>query len=86
MERLLFVPDIMERYHVTDVTARKYIKQMLHLEKPLAAYESAVTAWERERMKLPGEKEKPKPKRRVTKWPEPPKDKDGNSYIPRRRA
>ena len=46
MDNLLFVPDIMARYKCTAQTARKRIRQMRHLEKPLCAPEWAVAEWE----------------------------------------
>lgn len=49
MDHLLFVPDIMARYHCSAPTARKYMRQMIHMEGPLAVKEWAVRAWEDER-------------------------------------
>ena len=46
MDNLLFVPDFMARYKCSAQTARKKIRQMIHLEKPLCAPEWAVRAWE----------------------------------------
>lgn len=87
MEKLLFVPEIMARYQVSAPTARKIIRQCIHIEKPkLGAYESAVTAYERGMMAEPGRKEQTRKRKRTTGWEEPPKDKFGNYYIPKRRA
>lgn len=49
MDRLLFPDDIAERYHCSKVTARSYMKRMLHQEKPLAVTEMAVVEWEASR-------------------------------------
>ena len=46
MERLLSVKDICERYQVKAVTARKYMRDMEHMESPLMVSERAVKAWE----------------------------------------
>ena len=53
MERLLSVKDIQERYQCNPATARKYIRQMEHLESPLMVSERAVNAWERRKTTLP---------------------------------
>ena len=84
MEKLLRVPDIMARYGCCAATARTYMRQMIHQEKPLAVTASMVEAWERSRTREPGAPEQPK--KRPRRWAEPPKDKNGNFYIPRRRA
>ena len=73
MERLLFVADIAERYRCSAPTARAYIRQMEHMEKPLAVRESAVAMWEQERTRYP-QMRKPKPYRiaRITEdWHRP---------------
>lgn len=47
MERLFSVADICERYQFKDRrTARKVMRDMDHLEKPLMVSERAVRAWE----------------------------------------
>jgi DeoR/GlpR family transcriptional regulator of sugar metabolism len=46
MDRLYSVKDICERYQVKSVTARKIMRDMEHLEKPLMVSERAVRAWE----------------------------------------
>ena len=53
MERLVTVKDISERYSVSMKTARSYIRQMFHYEKPLTAPEWAFREWERSREKMP---------------------------------
>lgn len=53
MERLLTVKDIQQRYQVNPATARKYIRQMVHMESPLMVAESAVEAWERKKTIAP---------------------------------
>ena len=46
MERLYSVRDICERYQVKPATARKIMRDMYHLEKPLMVSERAVRDWE----------------------------------------
>lgn len=53
MERLLSVKDIQERYQCNPATARKYIRQMIHIEKPLMVSETAVTEWEKRKLIMP---------------------------------
>ena len=56
MDNLLFVPDIMARYQVSAPTARKIMRQMIHMEKPkLAVTERALVAYEIEQGQGPGE-------------------------------
>lgn len=80
MVRLYFVPDIQARYGCSPATARKRIRQMHHMEAPLAAPEWAVEAWERERLVAPAEKEQPR------KTVGRPKPGAVTEYVPRRRA
>ena len=54
MERLLSVTDICARYQVKAATARKYMREMDHMESPLMVSERAVKAWE-SRKTLPPE-------------------------------
>ena len=54
MERLLSVSDICERYQCKATTARKYMRDMEHMEDPLCVTERALTAWI-ERKTLPPE-------------------------------
>lgn len=54
MERLLSVNDICARYQCKAQTARKYMRDMEHMEAPLMVTERAVAAWER-RKTLPPE-------------------------------
>lgn len=49
MDRLLFTADIIARYRCSRPTAIKRIRQMIHMERPLAVTEWAVRAWEDER-------------------------------------
>lgn len=46
MERLYSVRDICERYQVKSGTARKFMRDMVHMEKPLMVSERAVRDWE----------------------------------------
>lgn len=54
MDRLYSVRDICARYQVKPQTARKFMRDMEHLEAPLMVSERAVAAWER-RKTLPPE-------------------------------
>lgn len=54
MERLYSVADICGRYQCKPATARKYMRDMEHMEAPLMVTERAVAAWER-RKTLPPE-------------------------------
>lgn len=56
MDRLFSVNDICARYQCKAATARKYIRDMEHMESPLMVTERAVAAWER-RKTLPPERE-----------------------------
>lgn len=54
MDRLYTVQDICARYQCKPVTARKYMRDMAHMESPLMVTERAVSDWER-RKTLPPE-------------------------------
>jgi hypothetical protein len=56
MDRLFTVQDICTRYQCKPATARKYMRDMDHMEKPLLVSERAVAAWER-RKTMPPESE-----------------------------
>lgn len=57
MEKLYSVADICARYQCKDArTARKIMRDMEHMEKPLMVTERAVKAWE-QRKTLPPESE-----------------------------
>lgn len=56
VERLLSVADICARYQCKPTTARKYMRDMVHLEGPLMVTERSVAEWERRRT-LPPESE-----------------------------
>ena len=47
MERLLSVKDVCARYQVKPQTARKFMRDMVHMEAPLMVTERAVDEWER---------------------------------------
>ena len=47
MERLLSVKDVCARYQVKPQTARKFMRDMVHMEAPLMVTERAVSEWER---------------------------------------
>ncbi len=53
MDRLLSVRDIQNRYQCNPATARKYIREMEHMEKPLMVPEGSLQRWERSRMYPP---------------------------------
>jgi hypothetical protein len=55
MDRLYSVADICARYQCKAATARKYMRDMEHMESPLMVTERAVAAWER-RKTLPPER------------------------------
>ena len=55
METLITVRDIQIRYSCSGSTARKYMRQMYHYEKPLRAPLWALTEWERSRETSPAE-------------------------------
>lgn len=46
MKRLMSVKQIAERYKCGLTTARKYMRQMVHMESPLMVTEQAVEEWE----------------------------------------
>lgn len=56
MDRLYSVKDICARYQCKAATARKYMRDMEHIENPLMVSERAVAAWER-RKTMPPENE-----------------------------
>lgn len=47
MDKLYSVKDICARYQVKTATARAYMRNMEHMEKPLMVSERALIAWER---------------------------------------
>ena len=53
MEKLVKAKDIQSRYGCSLPTARKYIRQMFHYEKPLAAPRWAFDEWEKSREYMP---------------------------------
>lgn len=53
MDKLLSVKDIQNRYQCSPNTARNYIRQMVHMEKPLMVKEREVERWETSRTLLP---------------------------------
>lgn len=53
MERLFSVADICARYQCKPATARKYMRDMEHMENPLMVSERAVAAWERRKTMPP---------------------------------
>lgn len=55
MEKLLSVKDIQARYQCSPATARKYIRQMVHMEQPMMVSEKAVEEWEAGRLYFPAE-------------------------------
>ena len=85
MDRWLSVSDLANRWKCCAATARTRMRQMIHMERPMMARESAVDAWERARLRGPGLESAPKKKRRSA-WEQPQKDETGKYIIPRRRA
>lgn len=53
MERLLTAKEVTERYRCSPDTARRYIRQMVHMERPLMVTEKAVSEWEQSRTYYP---------------------------------
>jgi MarR-like DNA-binding transcriptional regulator SgrR of sgrS sRNA len=49
MEKLLDIPQLMDRWHCSDQTVKRRLRQMRHMEKPWYGYESEITKWERSR-------------------------------------
>jgi DeoR/GlpR family transcriptional regulator of sugar metabolism len=49
MKALLTVREMAERYKCSEKTARRYMRSMEHMEKPLRVTEQAVERWEYER-------------------------------------
>ena len=68
MDRLLTAEDLAERYRVTIQTARKYIRQMRHMENPLRTWESAAAAWEAGKTVTPGEAKKTARRVKYDEW------------------
>lgn len=56
MDRIYSVNDICVRYQCKPATARKYMRDMAHMESPLMVTERAVAEWER-RKTMPPESE-----------------------------
>lgn len=85
LDEWLFVPDVQARYKVSSPTARKIIRKCEHIEQPkLAVSVRALAAYEADMNREPNET---KPKRkRASGWKDPPRDANGNYYLPRRRA
>ena len=53
MERLLTAKEVAERYRCSPDTARRYMRQMVHMEHPLMVTEKAVSEWEQSRTYYP---------------------------------
>ena len=49
MKNLLTVKEMAERYKCSEKTARRYMRSMEHMEKPLRVTEQAVEQWEFDR-------------------------------------
>lgn len=56
MDKIYSVKDICGRYQCKPATARKYMRDMAHMENPLMVTERAVAEWER-RKTMPPESE-----------------------------
>lgn len=63
MKRLLTVKEMAERYKCSEKTARRYMRSMEHMEKPLRVTENAVENWEYSRTHE-AKAERPAPGRR----------------------
>ena len=77
VKRLLTVKEMAERYKCSEKTARRYMRQIDHMEKPLRVTETAVESWEYSRTQeaQTAEPVQRKPKRRPVH--------DGVIYISR---
>ena len=53
MDRLYSVKDIQNRYQCNPATARKYMRQMEHMEQPLMVSERAISEWEKRKLTMP---------------------------------
>lgn len=49
MQQLLTVKDLADRYNCSEKTARRYMRRMEHMEKPLRVTDQAVLQWELDR-------------------------------------
>ena len=80
MKRLLTVKEMAERYRCSEKTARRYMRSMEHMEKPLRVTETALEIWEYNRTQEapPAELVRQKQKRRPVH--------DGAIYISRVRG
>ena len=50
LQKLYSAEDIAQRYGCSQCTARRYIRQMRHMESPLRVTERDLIAWENGRM------------------------------------
>lgn len=64
MKRLLTVKEMAERYCCSEKTARRYMRQMEHMEKPLRVTENAVESWEYSRTQQAQTAEAPRKRQR----------------------
>jgi len=88
VERLLDVKDLTEIYHCSVGTARNYMRQMEHMEKPLRVRESVLLAWQDERTRQPGERyetAKKRKKKPAPLFPQRTVPGDGKHIVPRKR-
>lgn len=53
MERLLSVPQLMDRWDCSRETVVRRLREMRHMERPWYGYESAVEEWERSKTVRP---------------------------------
>ena len=53
MERLLSVPQLMDRWDCSRQTVVRRLQEMRHMERPWYGYESAVEEWERSKTVRP---------------------------------
>ena len=79
MERLVTVKDMCERYGCTLPTARKYLRQMFHYEKPLAAPYWAFREWEQNRERMPAGISKARKAEIISRR------ESGSTIVPRKR-
>lgn len=82
MEPRLRPQNIADLYGVGIVTARKYMRQMEHTEKPLTVTKQAVEAWEMQRTYDAGET-LGKPRQAKTSRKRAPAKPKGKYLVPR---
>ena len=84
-ERLYRSNDVAVRYGCSVQTARSYMRQMKHTEKPLTVRESDMLLWDAMRTVDPAEKKKTKQKRSAVTTSSIQRAADGKYHLSRTR-